>query len=190
MTVQMWFASIVGVFFLGAMFIIFARNAFNPQPLNPGVARFLRIMIALFGAAFATILTGFLTVDVTTGAMALKAGAGLGVFIVLYLVDPPQEKKSREEKKSRALVSVLRIEFAPNWTLRQSISKTAELANGHAELVGFTDAQLDTPLGVVVTVQGANGLAALEQLNKNAAVKTKFSVAYEESTATYKVRLM
>jgi len=183
MTVQMWFASIVGVIFLGPMLITFLRNAFNPQPLNPGVARFLRIMIALFGAGFAAILTGFLTVEIKTGAMVLNAGAGLAAFIVLYLLDPPQEKKSR-------LPPSLRIEFAPNWTLRQSIAKIAELANGRAELADFTDAQLDTPLGETVPVQGPNGLVALEQLNKSAAVKTKFSVAYEESTATYKVRPM
>lgn len=187
MTPQMWFAGITGVVFLAAILFIFARRLRDQTPLNPTAVRFFRIMIALFGAAFSAILTGFLTVDVKTGGFAIQAGAGLAVFVMLYLLDPPaQANKPTDEAPARA--DVLKIDFAPTWTLRQAIAGVADLAKGKAELEGFTDAQVDTALGIAVTVQGANGLAVLQQLSKHDAVKTKFSATYDATTATYHVK--
>lgn len=85
-----WFAVITSTVFLASILFVVLRNLFASKPINEGAARFLRIMISVFSAAFASALTGFLTVKVTNEplGLAIDAGAGLAFAVIVYFFNP------------------------------------------------------------------------------------------------------
>ncbi|WP_437193597.1 hypothetical protein [Planctomicrobium sp. SH527] len=69
-----------------ACFIAFRAN---PQPIDPVATRIFNIILALTGAAFAAIISGFIEVDGKLWAISIRAGSGLAVFIVALIYPLP-----------------------------------------------------------------------------------------------------
>jgi hypothetical protein len=84
-------AFITGVVFVSLMLIIACLIAFRRQREEiPSLAIWIfRVILALSGAAFAAVLTGFLGVEGTLNKWTFRAGGPLAVFLLLYRVNPP-----------------------------------------------------------------------------------------------------
>jgi hypothetical protein len=78
-----------GVFFLvlllGIGFEIYRRY---PQPVPVAAMQIFRIILALAGAGFAAVLTGFLEINGTWQNVTFRAAGPLAVFLVLYFRAP------------------------------------------------------------------------------------------------------
>lgn len=59
---------------------------------NPTAFQFFifRIVIALSASAFGCVLPGFLHIESKAKAFALRAGGTLALFVLIYMVNPPQ----------------------------------------------------------------------------------------------------
>lgn len=73
-------------------FIAFRPNA---QEIPNQAMWIFRVVMALSGAAFAVILTGFLDIAVQSGGWKIRTGGGLAVFLLLYLSNPPGYLRDR-----------------------------------------------------------------------------------------------
>ena len=107
MSIQVILAFITGIIFLGALLAIGCYMAFrNNQNPIPSEAMFIfRVILALAGAGFAVVLTGFLDVTGKTAFLSVRAGGPLAVFIAIYLSNPPTlfEKQLPKPKKPRVI---------------------------------------------------------------------------------------
>lgn len=61
-----------------------------------------RTVLGLAAGAFATIVTGFINLEIRWQKFVLRAGAGLAVFVLIYMVNPPQLIK--EYSQSRGFI--------------------------------------------------------------------------------------
>ena len=80
------FAAFTGIIILVILLVI---AIFIPQPSEFQIFIF-RVVLALSSGAFAGIMTGFLNIESQYSKLALKAGGGLAVFVVIYWFNPPQ----------------------------------------------------------------------------------------------------
>ena len=56
----------------------------------PQAAMFLfRVIIALAAAGVGAVLPGMLDVNLTGGGLTIRAACGFGLFVLIYLVNPP-----------------------------------------------------------------------------------------------------
>jgi hypothetical protein len=107
MSIQVILAFITGIIFLCALLAIGCYMAFrNNQNPIPSEAMFIfRVILALAGAGFAVVLTGFLAVTGKTAFLSIRAGGSLAVFIAIYLSNPPSliEKQLPKPRKTRVV---------------------------------------------------------------------------------------
>jgi hypothetical protein len=92
LTANTFLSFAAGIFFMLVLLAIGCYIAFRPSPQDiPQQSMWIfRVVMALSGAAFAVILTGFLDISAQSGAWKIRTGGGLAVFVLLYLVDPPK----------------------------------------------------------------------------------------------------
>jgi membrane-associated phospholipid phosphatase len=83
-----WISGIVFMLLLLSV-AVYILSRGNGEPVSPEAFFIFRVILALAGAAFALILTGFLDVEAVWAAVTLRAGGTLAVFVVLYCVNPP-----------------------------------------------------------------------------------------------------
>jgi len=80
-----WLAFAFGCVFLAVILAL----AFTGNSLDDRRFEILRIVLALAGGGIGGVIPGFLDVSMKTGAkLALRAGGGLAVFVVLYFWSP------------------------------------------------------------------------------------------------------
>lgn len=91
-----------GVIFCGVLAYAGLRN----QPItDPGQFFFLRVLAAISAAGVAAVIPGMLNVEIGQGKLLAIRGAGaLGVFIIVFLVNPPELIGKAGESK-RAIMS-------------------------------------------------------------------------------------
>jgi hypothetical protein len=122
MTAHIIAAYVTGVVFLSGLLMIACYMAFrrNPAPI-PREAMFLfRVILALAGAGFAVVLSGFIEIEGKVLLWQLKAGGSLAVFAIVYLMNPPDLLEKRLPKPARARrVAVPRDRIDENHTQRQ-----------------------------------------------------------------------
>jgi hypothetical protein len=107
MTAQAFAAFGAGTFFMAvllaiACFLVFRTDS---RPIPKEAMLIFRVILALAGAAFAAILTGFLDVSGHLLGWSIRTGGGLAVFTTLYLINPPNLIK-RNATKARKPVEI------------------------------------------------------------------------------------
>jgi hypothetical protein len=114
MTPQLYLSFAAGTFFMAVLLAIGCFIAFRPsgQDVPQQAMWIFRVVMALSGAAFAVILTGFLDVAGQAGGWRMRTGGGLAVFTLLYLVDPPD----RFKRRLRSPRAPVRIRIPPEQT--------------------------------------------------------------------------
>jgi len=100
---ERWFAAISGLVFLAVLVYIAERV---PYPTEWQEFLF-RIILALAGAAFAAMIAGFLHIEGRFQRTILRAGGGLAVFALIYLVNPPKLVSHNAHNNFNLLVSKL-----------------------------------------------------------------------------------
>jgi hypothetical protein len=96
-----------GVSFVAVILLIVFRVP-NPTPFQYII---VRIILALSAAAVATLLTGFIEVQIPD---VLKAGGALGVFAVVYFFSPAALRAARSDRDAAAVLEVgAEIEVLP-----------------------------------------------------------------------------
>lgn len=75
-----------GIAFL-IILVVLALFVPNPTSFQEFV---FRVLLGLSGAAFASVISGFLTVEGKTQRFAIRAGAGFAVFVIIYAINPPR----------------------------------------------------------------------------------------------------
>lgn len=98
-----WISGVVFMLLLLGIAVYILSNK-NDQPVRPEAFFIFRVILALAGAAFALILTGFLDVEATWAAVSVRAGGTLAVFILLYRVNPPSLIQPRKLPTPKAPV--------------------------------------------------------------------------------------
>jgi hypothetical protein len=80
----------VAAFTFGVIFVV-TLLVFAITVPNPTESQFFifRIVLALAAAGVAAIIPGFLNIESKTALYAIRAGGALGVFLLVYLVNPP-----------------------------------------------------------------------------------------------------
>src|SRR5258708_256389 len=90
MSAQIWLASIVAIVFMLLLFAVAAMLTFGQQRKVSTEAMFIfRALLALTGGAFGVLLPGFLDVSLDAPGLAIRAGAGFALAIVIYRLNPP-----------------------------------------------------------------------------------------------------
>jgi tetratricopeptide (TPR) repeat protein len=91
-----------GVIFCGVL----AYAGLRKEPItDPGQFFFLRVLAAISAAGVAAVIPGMLNVEIGQGKLLAIRGAGaLGVFVVVFLVNPPELVRKADESK-RAIMS-------------------------------------------------------------------------------------
>ncbi|MET3838207.1 tetratricopeptide repeat protein [Bradyrhizobium sp. OAE829] len=91
-----------GVVFCG----ILAYAGLRIEPItDPGQFFFLRVLAAISAAGVAAVIPGMLNIEIGQGKLFALRGAGaLGVFAVVFLVNPPELLRKADESK-RAIMS-------------------------------------------------------------------------------------
>ena len=80
-----WLAFAFGCVFVAVIMAL----AFTDDRLDDRRFELLRIVLALAGGGIGGIIPGFLDLNMKTGAkLALRAGGGLAVFVILYFWSP------------------------------------------------------------------------------------------------------
>jgi hypothetical protein len=92
---QQILSAITGITFLVVLLCI---ALFVPNPTDFQIFIF-RTVLGLAAGAFATIISGFINIDVLWKKFTLRAGAGLAVFVLIYMVNPPQLIKEYSSSK-------------------------------------------------------------------------------------------
>jgi hypothetical protein len=100
MTAQMWIAVIFGISFVVLLFATAILLIFGPPKPIPDFAMFiLRAVLALAAAGFGVVLSGMLELKVSpTASFAIQATSGFGLFLIIYLLNPPQLIASKKSK--------------------------------------------------------------------------------------------
>jgi hypothetical protein len=82
--------SIILAFSFGCVFVaVILALAFMGGSLDDRQFEIIRIVLALAGGGVGGMIPGFLNLDIKSGSkLALRAGGGLAVFIVLYFWSP------------------------------------------------------------------------------------------------------
>jgi len=78
-----------------ALFILLKKNT---EKISPEAFFIFRVVLALSGAAFALILTGFVDVEAKWAEVTIRAGGTLAVFVLLYLFNPRVLEQLRKPK--------------------------------------------------------------------------------------------
>jgi tetratricopeptide (TPR) repeat protein len=91
-----------GVIFCGVL----AYAGLRGQPItDPGQFFFLRVLAAISAAGVAAVIPGMLNVEIgREKLLAIKAAGALGVFVIVFLVNPPELVGKAGESK-RAIMS-------------------------------------------------------------------------------------
>jgi hypothetical protein len=89
MTTESWLAVGFGFVFvamIGAVAVwITARDRQPPQ----AAMFFFRVIVALAAAGVGAVLPGMLDVSMAAGGLTIRAACGFGLFVIIYLVNPP-----------------------------------------------------------------------------------------------------
>jgi len=105
MSIQVIATFATGILFLMALLGIGSYMAFrdNQNPIPPEAMFIFRVILALAGAGFAVMLTGFLEINGKIASFSIRAGGSLAVFIAIYRINPPNllEKQLPKPKKPR-----------------------------------------------------------------------------------------
>jgi len=86
--------------------VVLAYAGLRNQPItDPGQFFFLRVLAAISAAGVAAVIPGMLDVKIGKGKLlAIKGAGALGVFIIVFLVNPP-ELISKAGESKRAIMS-------------------------------------------------------------------------------------
>lgn len=112
MSTEAWLAVIFGFVFVSMIGVVAIWiTARDRQP--PQAAMFLfRVIVALAAAGIGAVLPGMLDVSITGGGnLSIRAACGFGLFIVIYLVNPPGRlgtDHNSDEPRPGPLISRLR----------------------------------------------------------------------------------
>lgn len=132
---QQILSAVTGIVFLVTLMAV---ALFVPSPSDfQGLV--FRTVLALAAGAFATIVSGFIHVHARWQRISIRAGAGLAVFVVIYLVDPPS--------RIRQLSST--IGFIPPETIRSGDKSAALVVPPDGSVLSLL------PDRLVVDLQGA-----------------------------------
>lgn len=75
-----------------------------PEPTDFQIFVF-RIVLAIGASAFACVIPGFLNIESRSKLLLIRAGGALAVFVLIYILNPPQlakgEKTSHSESNGR-----------------------------------------------------------------------------------------
>jgi hypothetical protein len=85
-----------GIIFLLLLFIMGIIIYFRKESVPESAMFIFRTVLALGGAAFAAIMTGFINIKI--GKEIIKAGGALAVFVVIYKVNPPKIIEDSKKK--------------------------------------------------------------------------------------------
>jgi integrase len=78
---------------------LYDRRGYNPEKAASFFAMWIfRVILALAGAGMGAGLSGMLTVTLTSGQLAIQAASGFALFVLIYLVNPPQKIKNRASR--------------------------------------------------------------------------------------------
>lgn len=83
---QQILSAVTGIMFL---VVLLSIALFISDPTNFQIFIF-RTILALAAGAFATIISGFIHITIKWQKFVLRAGAGLAVFALIYMVNPPK----------------------------------------------------------------------------------------------------
>jgi hypothetical protein len=104
---QAYLAFGAGMLFMAVLLAIAILILHRPvdRPVPRESMLIFRVVLALAAGAFAAILTGFLDVSAKSAVWTLRTGGGLAVFVMIYLVDPPErlDKNIRSPKKPKKI---------------------------------------------------------------------------------------
>jgi len=78
--------AVAGISFL-VLLVVVALFVPNPTSYQEFI---FRTLLALSGAAFASVISGFLSIEGKTQRFAIRAGAGFAVFVIIFLLNPPR----------------------------------------------------------------------------------------------------
>ena len=90
MSPQVVLAWISGVVFLVLLFAVALYVLVSGKRVPPLAEWIFRVILSLAAAAFAGVITGFLTIRGMTPGFEVQAGAGLAVFVLVMYVNPPK----------------------------------------------------------------------------------------------------
>lgn len=72
-----------------SMVTVFITILKFPNPTKPQLQVF-RVILAISAASFASVIPGFVELETTTH-LTLSAGGAIAIFILVYLVNPPEK---------------------------------------------------------------------------------------------------
>lgn len=91
MTIQAWLAVSFGFIFV-AMIAGFAIWITARVQEPPAAAMYIiRVILALAAAGIGAVLPGMLDVSAAFQGFSIRAACGFGLFVVIYLINPPQK---------------------------------------------------------------------------------------------------
>jgi hypothetical protein len=79
----------IAVIFFLLLLIFAALIYFRQDPVPAAVTYIFRVILALMGGGFGSILGGELALNFSANAVTGQATGGLGLAVLLYLVNPP-----------------------------------------------------------------------------------------------------
>jgi len=87
------------VFGFGVLFCaVLAYAGLRTQPIGSQQFFFLRVLSAISAAGVAALVPGFIKVDIKSGTrLAVSAGGAMAVFLIIYLVNPPDRVHQQSE---------------------------------------------------------------------------------------------
>ncbi len=88
MNIESWLAFGFGVAFASALFVTGLVLIFRKEDPPPFAAWLLRVIMALAAAGFGAVVPGMLGVEMNAGGVIIRATAGFGLFVLVYLVTP------------------------------------------------------------------------------------------------------
>ncbi len=92
--------SLIAVFAFGCFFVasLLLIAVFIPEPTNQQMFVF-RVVLALAAACVGAIVPGFLEIQGKVLEFSLRAGGALGLFLIIYLINPPGRLAKPTEPK-------------------------------------------------------------------------------------------
>jgi hypothetical protein len=110
---QIAFASLFGVIFVGAFLIIAARFP-NPTTFQQTI---FRVILALSAAGVAAMIPGFISVEIgAVQGLALRAGGAIAVFTLVYFFNPAERGPGPSHAVATSSAESPRL---PDWAIRR-----------------------------------------------------------------------
>jgi hypothetical protein len=100
MSTEAWLAASFGGVFVLLLFVTAIWLIASGRQVPDTAQWILRVIMALARAGFGVVLSGMLTVDLHLPQLAVKATSGFALFVLIYLVNPPDRISQRQHVES------------------------------------------------------------------------------------------